>query len=187
MESLAQYLDRLASISPTPGGGSAATIVGALAAALVAMAARITAGNRTYAQHEAAARRIAEQADALRAELLEASRRDEEAFAAVMASRGDARQAALARAAAEPLDAMGLALRVQRLAAQALELGNAHLASDLGVANELAAAALAGSAYNVRVNHRAMRDEALVASHVQRLEALERESAALRLRRENLL
>ena len=43
------YLDRLASAEPTPGGGSAATLVGAMGAALCAMVARITAGNDRYA------------------------------------------------------------------------------------------------------------------------------------------
>ncbi|MGD0476464.1 MAG: cyclodeaminase/cyclohydrolase family protein, partial [Candidatus Velthaea sp.] len=49
MLDLQAYLNRLASAQPTPGGGSAATIVGALGAALVAMVARITLGNPKHA------------------------------------------------------------------------------------------------------------------------------------------
>jgi formiminotetrahydrofolate cyclodeaminase len=177
VESLTEYLERLASAAPTPGGGSAATIVAAIAAALVSMAARITVENPNYAQRAERAQRIVDRADALRSALLEASRRDEEAFEAVMASRGDARQAALKHAADEPLGAMRLALDVQRLAEETLELGNRHLASDLGVACELAAAGLTSSAYNVRVNHRTLRDADAVNTQSAEMETLERESA----------
>lgn len=187
VESFTPYLERLASAEPTPGGGSAATIVAAMAAALLAMAARITAASEKHAAHHALAAEIVERAERLRAELLLASRRDETAFAAVMAARGDARQAALAEAAREPLAAMRLELDVQRLAVDALALENRHLTSDVGVAAELAAAALAASAYNVRVNHRSMRDERVVAEQARELEELERESAsALRRVRETV-
>ncbi|MFY9781061.1 MAG: cyclodeaminase/cyclohydrolase family protein, partial [Candidatus Baltobacteraceae bacterium] len=72
METLEDYLDALASASPTPGGGSAAAVAGAAAGALVAMVARITAANPKYAERSAAARDLAERADALRAALLAA-------------------------------------------------------------------------------------------------------------------
>lgn len=187
VETLKTYLERLASASPTPGGGSAATIVAAMAASLVAMVARITAENPKYASRRESALSIADRADRLRAELLDAGARDEVAFEAVMASRGDERQRALAVAAQEPLDAMRLALEVQRLAEEALALENANLASDAGVACELAGAALRASAYNVRVNHRWMRDGATVSQQGARAKTLEQESAsALRRVRERL-
>jgi formiminotetrahydrofolate cyclodeaminase len=174
-----EYLARLASADPTPGGGSAATIVAALGASLVAMAARITAANPKHAPKRDDAERLVARADALRAELATAQTRDEAAFTAVIASRGDARQQALAHAAAEPLNAMRLSVEVQRLAAEALSLENPHLASDIGCAAEFAAAAVAACAYNVRVNHRAMRDSALVATQAVEMERYERESATL--------
>ncbi|HUY41129.1 MAG TPA: cyclodeaminase/cyclohydrolase family protein [Candidatus Dormibacteraeota bacterium] len=179
MKSLAAYLEQLASTSPTPGGGSAATIVAALGASLVAMAARITAGNPRYAPQRGRAHGIASRADLLRERLLEAGSRDEDAFAAVVAARGDARQQALIRAAQEPLRAMSLALDVQRLAVEALDLGNPHLASDAASASEFAAAALAACAYNVRINHRAMNDRAVVDDQRNAMEAYETESAML--------
>lgn len=179
VERLLDYLTQLASPSPTPGGGSAATIVAAMGAALVAMAARITAANPKYAAKHTLAQRIAARADALRAELLTARSRDEAAFAAVLASRGDARQLALQRAAAEPLRSARLALEVEQVASQALELENPHLASDLGCATEFAAAALAACAYNVRVNHRSMHDAQAVTAQTAEMERYERESATL--------
>ncbi len=179
MKSLATYLEQVASTNPTPGGGSAATIVAALGAALVAMVSRITAGNPRYAHERDRAQSIATRADALRERLLEAGARDEDAYAAVVATRGDARQQALVRAAREPLHAMSLALDVQRLALETLDLGNPHLASDAASANEFGAAALAACAYNVRINHRAMNDPAVVARQRETMEACEAQSATL--------
>ena len=47
-QSVAQFMDRLASDSPTPGGGSVAALGGALAASLAGMAARLTLGRDRY-------------------------------------------------------------------------------------------------------------------------------------------
>src|SRR5207245_2865770 len=46
---LDDWIQDLAGPSPTPGGGSAAALAGALAAALVAMVCRLTSGRKAYA------------------------------------------------------------------------------------------------------------------------------------------
>ncbi|MBU2611342.1 MAG: glutamate formimidoyltransferase, partial [Chloroflexi bacterium] len=63
------FLDDLAAATPAPGGGSAAAYAGALAAALVAMVARLTIGKKKYASVEAQMTEILNQAEKLRAEL----------------------------------------------------------------------------------------------------------------------
>jgi formiminotetrahydrofolate cyclodeaminase len=126
-------------------------------------------------------------ADALRADLLAARDRDEAAYDRVVEAqampKGDLRAHALAtalnHAAEAPLHAAHLSLEVLRLAARGLELGNRNLESDLGCAAEFGAAAIAACAYNVRINHRFIRDPEAVASQAKRLARLERESAAL--------
>ncbi len=173
------YLERLASASPTPGGGSAATVVAAMGAALVAMAARITGENPKYAPEHALARRLVAQADALREKLIAARARDEAAFDAVMKSRGEGRRRALREAAQAPLDAMRDALEVERLALEAKTLGNPHLASDLICAAEFAAAAIAALAINVGINHRWLKDDAIVATQRNEMQRYERESSRL--------
>lgn len=188
METLESYLGALASAEPTPGGGSAAAIVGAAAAALVAMVARITAANPKYVRRSAQARELIERADGLRAAFLEARLADEEAYGRVVAAsalprgteqakaeRTASMQAALGAAAAAPLQASGLARDVLRLSEAALALENPHLASDIGCAAAFAAAALEAGAYNVRVNHRYLRDPALVERQELALRELERE------------
>ena len=184
MDTFDDYLTRLASKAPTPGGGSAATLVAASGAALVAMVARICEGNPASAL---LASRLITQADGLRVELLAARPRDEAAFDKVVEAqalpKGEARSQALAlalRHAAEALlHAAHLSLEVVRLAARAMALGNRNLESDLGCAAEFGAAAIAACGYNVRVNHRFMRDADAISAQSKRLARLERESAAL--------
>src|SRR6185436_746519 len=67
--SLDGWIDDLAGGSPTPGGGSAAALAGTLAAALVAMVARLTIGRKAYAAVDDRARAILNEAEQLRGEL----------------------------------------------------------------------------------------------------------------------
>jgi formiminotetrahydrofolate cyclodeaminase len=192
VETLERYLHELASAEPVPGGGSAAAIVASIAAALVGMVARICERNPKYADRADVSGEVVAESDALRERLDAARIRDEDAFASVVAAQElpkdtaelkAARQAALAvalRAAAqEPLETAALALGAARLADRILQIPNKNLASDVGCAAEFAIAALAACAYNVRVNHRYMRDEATVLAQAQRLADYEREGAQI--------
>ena len=165
------YLDALASSAPTPGGGSAAAMIGAVAAALVAMVARLTAGRPAFAAVDADARRIIIAADAAREALAGAMASDEDAFRAVMAAyrlprTGDgareARREAIAQASrmatAPPLTTARLARTVLDLALEASRIGNPTVTSDAAVAAWAALAAIRASAVNVRINLPASRD-----------------------------
>jgi formiminotetrahydrofolate cyclodeaminase len=186
-----RYLDALASADPTPGGGSAATLVGALAAALCAMVARITAAAPKHAAARDAALAIAADGDALRAAFLGQRPADEAAFGAVVtaqalprasaaekAARTVALQAALTHAAAVPLGVAALAVDAFALTERTAALGNSHLASDVACALHFARAALDASAENVRVNHHYLRDAATIDAQRARLAALEASARA---------
>lgn len=160
-----EFLEALASAAPTPGGGSAAAQAGALAAALVAMVARLTLGKKKYADVESQMNTLVQRADALRGEFLDAVQRDALAFDAVMAAtklpketdqEKNARQAALEsatlEAARQPLLVAGLAEECLRLAREAARLGNPNAISDAGTAAALARASLTGAGLNVRIN-----------------------------------
>ncbi|HTX58478.1 MAG TPA: cyclodeaminase/cyclohydrolase family protein, partial [Verrucomicrobiae bacterium] len=138
------------------------------------------------------AERIAASTDALRKELVTARERDEAAFSRVVsaqtlpkgseaevAARRRTMDAALAGAAAEPLRAAALARDVLHFAAQLLAIPNKHLASDVGCAAEFGYAALAACAYNVRVNHKFMRDTEAIAPQAKLLARYEEEGASL--------
>ncbi len=131
-------------------------------------------------------------ADDLRNALLEARRRDERAFAAVVeaqalpksndaekTARRAALESALHRAAVEPLHAASLALDVVRLSRELAARRAGALASDVGCAAEFGAAALAACAYNVRINHRYMHDAAAIAVQATTLASYEKEAAPI--------
>jgi len=192
VETLSEYLAQLASEWPTPGGGSAATMVAASGAALVAMVARICSTNPKYAAHRELALELVAGADRLREEFLHARERDEAAFDRVVAAtampkasdaekhaRRTALETALLHAAAEPLAVAGEALEVLRLAQRTLELNNMNLISDVGCAAEFGYAALAACAYNVRINHRFMKDRAAIEAQAHALARCEREAETL--------
>jgi formiminotetrahydrofolate cyclodeaminase len=160
------YLERLASSDAVPGGGSAAAVVAAIGAALVAMVGRIGANPPDG---------LVEEADRLRAELDVARKSDEAAYAAFVAARAlpksneseraardDAVERALKAAAQSPLDTAALAVRVLELVERLLKVHMGALVSDVGCAAEFAHAAVIACGYNVRVNHRYMHDEAAI-------------------------
>ena len=192
VETLDGYLTQLASSAPTPGGGSAATIVASSGAALLAMVGRIYSESAKYAPFHELTTRIVTSADALRVELMTARDRDEKAFARVMTAHalpkgGEAEQAARAAsiekalyaAAAEPLRSASLALDVLRFSTQLMTVPNKNLVSDIGCAAEFGYAAVASCGYNVRINHRFMKNTDAIAQQATLLGRYEVEAASL--------
>lgn len=163
--------------------------VAAAGAALVAMVCRISAGNPKFTSQKEAAERIVGRADALRKAFIEARERDETAFDAVVDAQGlptttDAEKAARAaalertlhRAAAVPLALASSVVDALHLAAQALEIENKNLISDVGCAAEFFSAALRACAYNVRINHRYMKERDAIDAQSQELKRIESEA-----------
>jgi len=192
MQTLEDYLTKLASPSATPGGGSAAMFVASTGAALLVMVCRITAQNPQAADRRPTAERIAAQADHLRSVFTAGGKLDEAAFEAVVAAqqlpkateaerqtRAAALEAALQGAAQVPLDSAACALELLGLVADALVVANAGLLSDLGCAAEFAGAAIAGCAYNVRANHKYMKSAIIIEEQRARLREIEQQAAAL--------
>ncbi len=179
------YLDQLASSSPTPGGGAAAALTGAQAAALVSMVCNLTVGKPKFADVEEIIQHTLERSEALRLALLSMADEDAEAFGQVSAAytlpkgtpeekaaRREALQQALKAAALVPLRVMEACLEVMRLATTAAEKGNPNVISDASVAGILAHAGLLGAADNVRINLKFIKDETFVRQEGARLEAL---------------
>lgn len=171
-ETVESYLDKLASGEPEPGGGSAAALAGALAAALVSMVASLTVGKEKYAAVEDEMAAIKAAAEGARVRLGELVSRDADAYAAVAAAmklprdteeqkavRRDALQAALKGAAEVPAEIASAATEVARLALPAAEKGNPNAVSDAGVAVLFAEAAAQAAALNVKINLAWLDDE----------------------------
>ncbi|WP_299028484.1 glutamate formimidoyltransferase [uncultured Thermanaerothrix sp.] len=163
------FLEALAAPTPTPGGGSAAAFTGAMAAALVAMVARLTLGKKKYESVKPQMWQILEEVENLRRILLSAVEEDAKAFEAVMAAlklpkdtpeqevdRQKALQNAYLHAAEVPLKVAQTTLTVMSLAQQAVASGNLNAITDAASAATLAHSAIICAGYNVRINTSAL-------------------------------
>ena len=180
--SVEEFLRRLSSGDPTPGGGAASALAGALGASLVSMVCNLTLGRERYADFEADARQIQSEADALRVRLQEGIDEDAAAYGRVIATyklprgtdgekaaRSDAIQVATVEAAEVPLGLVEASAQVIELAERALGKTNPNAASDLAVAALLGVAGLDGAAANVEINLSSLKDEAVKGQLADRL------------------
>jgi len=166
---LDEWIDELAGGAPTPGGGSAAALAGTLAAALVAMVARLTIGKKAYAAAEARAREILAEAEQLRGQLRRLVDEDATAYEGVTRAykipKGDPRRSqaiddALLAAARPPAEVVKLGRRLLALAQTIEHIGNKNAVSDARVAGMLARTAIDGATENVNANLAAVSDQA---------------------------
>jgi len=171
------WIDELASVEPAPGGGSAAALAGALAAALVAMVGRLTTSRKAYAAVAEEFKGITQEAERLRLELRRLVDEDAESYKGVMAAyklpketeqerqkRQEAIDNALLAAAEVPLRTARAAARVAALARRATEAGNKNAVCDAGVGALLAVSSVAGAGYNVAINVKGLTDRSRGAS-----------------------
>jgi len=158
------WLEELGERGPAPGGGSAAAVTAAMAAALVAMAARLSADSWS----EAAG--VSAQTAALRDRLAALAQADADDYAeslrvlenpeTIPADRRDrALASALDRAAQTPLLIAETAGDVATLAYQARERVDLKVQADVDAAVALAASAAQAAARLVEVNLSATRDD----------------------------
>ena len=186
------FIPSLASGEPTPGGGSAAALAGALGAALAAMVGRLTAGRPKYAAVDAQMQSAIAEADALRSRLEALVGEDAAAYEQVRAAyrlpkdtseqqtaRAAAVQRAMQGASRTPLATMEACLSVMRLAEQVVTQGNPNAATDGAVGALLAHAGLQGAALNVQINLGNIDDTAFVVDSQAAVEAGLQEGAAL--------
>src|SRR5471032_845532 len=84
--SVEKFLDELASGAPTPGGGSAAAIMGAMGAALISMVCNVTIGKKGHEAVESEMKSVRDASEKLRLRLTSMVAEDIAAFDALMAA-----------------------------------------------------------------------------------------------------
>ena len=175
--SVVDLLAAFRSSDPTPGGGSASALAGAVGASLLAMVAALPKP-RAESDADLDRLRLAGERCAELSELLAALvDRDTRAYQAVVgayrlpktsdaekASRAAAIQAALRGATETPLDVMRDCRAAMAHAVVVAELGNRNASSDVRVALELLGAGLRGAGYNVEINLGNLKDVGYVES-----------------------
>jgi len=160
-----EFAQRLADGNPTPGGGSAAALAGALGAGLVSMFCEIPDGRKKYAEVKAEMEETARFARQWQARLLELVDLDSAAYDKVLAAyrlpketdpekaaRRQAIDAANLEATRTPLETASCCVQVLGRIAPLAAKGNPNAISDLKVGLELLATAFAGARANVEIN-----------------------------------
>lgn len=169
---VSNFLNELASNSPTPGGGSVAALVGALGAALISMVGNLTIGKKKYEGVEEDFKEIISSSEKLRYELSRLIEEDVKVFNDFMATykmpketedekkvRAEKVQESLIEAAKVPLRVAYKCLDIMILSQETAEKGNINVISDAGVAALMAEAALESAILNVKINLKMIKDD----------------------------
>lgn len=165
--SIHKWSDAVATASPTPAGGAVAALASALAAALVTMVAGLTTRREKYVAVHGHAREVFEQAESLRADLLELATYDAEAVAEYLealrlpqgteferTAREAAKRATLLEAARVQMELLHQAGEVAALAEAMVGSGVATAIGDAATAGFLAVAAGRSAYWSIRSNLR---------------------------------
>jgi len=160
-----EFADELASNSPAPGGGSVSALAGTLAAGLSSMVAALTHEKKEYFDKKPQMESLGIQAQKLKTTLLFLVDEDTNAFNDILNSmrlsasndeekriRKNAILNANRYAIEIPLKVAETSFQVMELAAKLVREGNPNSVSDVGVAGEMALAAVRGACMNVQIN-----------------------------------
>jgi methenyltetrahydrofolate cyclohydrolase len=171
-ETISGFLEQLAARTPVPGGGGAAALQAAQAAALVAMVARYSDGPRSVGHAEQIASVLAE-AEQLRADCVSLITADAGAFGAVAvayqlpkdtadqkAARSAAIAAALAPATRPQAEVVSACNRLLGLAEALRAVANRSVIGDLAAAVASIRAAASTGRINIEANLPGMSDAA---------------------------
>jgi formiminotetrahydrofolate cyclodeaminase len=168
---LRDVLNAFSAPTPTPGGGSAAALAGAVGASLLIMVAGLPKKSRSD-DDRARLAEAAETLEMLRGKLIEFIDLDSAAYDGVLSAyrlpkaspeEQERRQAAiqwsLRQAIDVPLDTMRACRRALSMATDVARLGNRSAASDIEVAIELLTTSLRGGRLNVETNLASLTDQ----------------------------
>jgi formiminotetrahydrofolate cyclodeaminase len=170
-KSIEVFLEELASKAATPGGGSAAAVMGAQSAALTSMVCNLTVGKPKYAEVENDMKALLEKSENLRQTLVGMIKADVEVFDQLMACysmaketeeekavRSAAIQTVLKEATEVPLACAKACAEAIALSKIAADKGSTAVISDAGVAVMAGYAGLKSAALNVYINAGSLKD-----------------------------
>ena len=183
------FLNKVAGSDPVPGGGSIASLSGALASALAAMVANLTIGKKKYAEVQEDMQAIAQEAEELMTAFTADIDRDSDAYDRVFAcfkmpkdtdeekvARSTAIQEATKYAAQVPLEVARRACTLMPRIAEVALKGNQNAVTDACVAMMSARNAVLAAVLNVRINLTSLKDAELVARLQAEADGLEQQA-----------
>ena len=190
-----EFVESLGAKEPTPGGGGAAALAGALGAALCSMVGNYTTGKKAYAAYEEDVIHMIDASEESAERLLELVQADADEFSKISAAfalpkddpnRHEAIQEATLAALEPPLEMMREIAKVIGLLEEMCDKGSRMLVSDVGCGASIAQGALVAASLNVFVNTKGLDDrekaaeieaevESMIDSCVPRCDLLVRE------------
>ncbi|MCX7610949.1 MAG: glutamate formimidoyltransferase [Ignavibacterium sp.] len=173
---LTDFVDEVSRETPAPGGGSIASLVGSLGAALASMVSNLTAFKRgSTKEQDQILSQAAEKAQELKDALLKAVDDDTNAFNDFMAAkrlpnktseekllRENAMQEGLKKAVNVPFNTAKLSFEVIKLCKTVAQYGNPASITDVGVGAYCAFTGVKGGIFNVLINLKDIKDAQFV-------------------------
>lgn len=159
--SIDQFLDALGAKRPTPGGGAAASVAGAVGAALGQMVLAYSLGKKNLAQHQELLEGAMGALSRARAMFLTLAQEDAAAYAVLNelmrlpaedARRKNEWDAAVGASIRPPMASLALSSETARVLTTLCGTSNTQLKSDLAIAGILVEAAAAAAKWNVVIN-----------------------------------
>lgn len=161
------FLDKLASSAPTPGGGGASALIGSIGCCLCSMVANLTTGKKKYAEYQDKIDEYILRLKELNEILLKDIDKDAEAFKPLAAAYSldkstpgyeDIMEKATYDAALAPLEITRDIYELVPVIEDLSVMGSRLAISDVAVAAASVAAALKGVVMNVYINTKSLRD-----------------------------
>nr|WP_231148414.1 cyclodeaminase/cyclohydrolase family protein [Clostridium botulinum] len=173
---LEEYINKLSSEEPTPGGGSAAALVSSLSSSLSAMMLNLTVGKKMYESYDDKLKKdidkTLEKSNEYNELFLDYMDKDEEAFLTLMNAfklpKNDDEEKSIRKKEIEkgyekaliiPLNLARESLKFYKEIFTTVKYGNPNLISDGGVAAILLYSAIESCMLNVKINLSGITDE----------------------------
>ena len=179
---VSNFLDELASNSPTPGGGSVAALAGALGAALISMVGNLTIGKKKYVEVEGEVKELVAKGEMIITALMDLIDQDAAVFEPLSKAYGlpkdtpeqiKAKEEVIekcCKAACEvPMEIMRKAYEGILVHKRMGEIGTMIAISDVGCGVTFLKSALIAAKLNVLINFNFIKDQEYVAKNNQEM------------------
>ena len=181
-----EFINKVISNDPVPGGGSVSALNGALAGALAAMVANLTIGRKKYVEVNDIMVELSARFEKLSQRLIEDVDRDSDAYNRVFAAfklpketdeekqiRSEAIQRETKYAAQVPMEVARAVYEVLPMIDTVAQKGNSNAVTDACVSMMCARTAILGALLNVRINLTSIKDEEFVKAMGEEADTIE--------------
>ena len=159
--SIKNFIEKVASPEPTPGGGSVAALAGAIACSLAEMVCNLTIGKKKYVDVEEDMKKFLNELKKARMKFLNLVDEDAIAFNKVMKAFKEKSniEEALKKAADVPYKTSKNCVDLMETIAKIAEKGNKNSITDAGVSALMMKSAFHSAVLNIKINLNGIKDE----------------------------